>query len=265
MSLTPGLAPVGREKSVLDSAPQIFFPSRVLVFNGAAAGHGTGNLIALLENGSVVAETFLPGRGASERFAPATRALLERAGWGGSVLGKNLDINLEKNGSENEKTRERPPLCVIAVTGPGSFTGLRASLALAAGLARGWSCPAYGVSLGSAVRATLNRPEAAVLCLARRGRIFVDPPTGAPYGLPIGEVAPERWRVVAGDAVAGPDALSDLLTRLENGPEILPCAMPDAIGILRAAQEGKTLPLSPLYVDPPEAKPPAGGLRPAPV
>ncbi|MCX5616584.1 tRNA (adenosine(37)-N6)-threonylcarbamoyltransferase complex dimerization subunit type 1 TsaB [Bombella sp. TMW 2.2559] len=226
-------------------------PERCLVLNGAGAGRGKSNLIALLEQGVVVDEQVLSGRGASERFAPAVQAMLARSGW------------------------DKPPERVVAVVGPGSFTGLRASLSLAAGLVRGWNCQGIGVRLGDALRATMQREDATILCLARRRRVFVDPPGRKAYALPVPEIQPGCWPAVAGDAVYGEDALPEL-----NGSQgeallghqviRLPHAVPTAAGIFEASCQATTHgdvqshALEPLYVDPPEAKPPAGGLRPAP-
>lgn len=225
-------------------------PERCLVLNGAGAGRGQSNLIAVLERGIVVEEKVLSGRGASERFAPAVQALLARSGW------------------------QQPPELVAAIVGPGSFTGLRASLSLAAGLVRGWNCRGVGVRLGDALRATMQHDEATILCLARRGRVFVDPPGRPAYALPVEDIRPDSWPAVAGDAVYGDDALPELSG--EPGDCLLgrqtvrfPYAVPSAEGIFRAAcqalaQGDRAYPLEPLYVDPPEAKLPAGGLRPAP-
>lgn len=225
-------------------------PERCLVLNGAGAGRGQSNLIAVLDRGVVVVEQVLSGRGASERFAPAVQALLAQAGW------------------------QQPPDMVAAIVGPGSFTGLRASLSLAAGLVRGWNCRGVGVRLGDALRATMQHDEATILCLARRGRVFVDTPRSPAYALPVEDIRPDSWPAVAGDAVYGEDALSELSGEpgnvlLGRRTVRLPHAVPSADGIFRAAcqafgQEGQAYPLGPLYVDPPEAKPPAGGLRPAP-
>ncbi|MCX5620350.1 MULTISPECIES: tRNA (adenosine(37)-N6)-threonylcarbamoyltransferase complex dimerization subunit type 1 TsaB [Bombella] len=224
-------------------------PERCLVLNGAGAGRGLSNLIALLEGGTVIAQQSLAGRGASERFAPTVQALLAQAGW------------------------SHPPDLLAAIIGPGSFTGLRASLSLAAGLARGWSCQGVGVRLGDAMRASLQRKDATILCLARRGRVFVDPPGNAVYALPVEEISPGLWPAIAGDAVYGEDALPDLTgamgeARLGRESERLPLAAPTAEGIFQAAIEGLQTPqsyaLEPLYIDPPEARPPAGGLRLAP-
>lgn len=206
-------------------------PVRTVVFNGAGAGTGTTNLIALVEDGRVVAEKLLTGRGASEHFAPALRSLLEEGQW------------------------VEAPDAVVAVIGPGSFTGLRASLSLAAGLAAGWNCPTIGVTLGAAIRATLGRPDVACVSLARRGRFFVDPPSGEVFAISADDLDETVFSAIAGDG---------LQERSSWKCPTIPCVAPDAPGIVRAAQGRMAGPLGPLYVDPPEAKPPAAGLRPLP-
>lgn len=91
---------------------------------------------------------------------------------------------------------------VVAVIGPGSFTGLRSSLSLAAGLAAGWNCPTIGVTLGAAIRATLARPDAVCVSIARRGRVFVDPPHGPVTASQTADLDPTGWACVTGDAVS---------------------------------------------------------------
>lgn len=209
---------------------------RLLILNGAGAGDGLTNLIAAVEGGKVVAQRRLPGRGASERFAPELRAVLHEAGWHGAG----------RRGADG----------VAAVVGPGSFTGLRAALSLAMGLAAGWNCPSFGVTLGAAIRATLGREDVTCVSIARRGRFFVDPPEG-----PVFAVQAEALALPAGAAVAG-DAVP--LLRGE-ALDLLDQAAPDALGLAKAASRGTPRPLVPLYIDPPEAKPPAAGLRPAPL
>lgn len=205
---------------------------KTLVFNGAGAGAGHTNLIALIDGENVVAQRLMAGRGASEQFAPLVRDLLHEAGWAGA------------------------PDLVAAVVGPGSFTGLRASLSLAAGLSAGWGCPVVGVTLGAAIRATLGRPDVTCVSVARRGRVFVDSPEGAVIAVQTDVLDASCWKAAAGDAVAEVSGLSC---------EVLDCVAPTALGILHAARDGRSRPLMPLYVDPPEAKPPAAGLRPAPL
>ncbi|MBM3097279.1 tRNA (adenosine(37)-N6)-threonylcarbamoyltransferase complex dimerization subunit type 1 TsaB [Gluconobacter cerinus] len=204
---------------------------KTVVFNGAGAGTGSTNLVALVEDGRIVAEQHLAGRGASEHFAPALRTVLEAGGWSGS------------------------PDRVVAVIGPGSFTGLRASLSLAAGLAAGWGCPTIGVTLGAAIRATLGQPDVTCISVARRGRYFVDPPMGEVFAVSADDLDASALEVIAGDAVS----------ERETWPcRVVACVAPDALGIVRAAETLPSGPLMPLYVDPPEAKPPAAGLRPLP-
>ncbi|WP_415545002.1 tRNA (adenosine(37)-N6)-threonylcarbamoyltransferase complex dimerization subunit type 1 TsaB [Gluconobacter oxydans] len=205
---------------------------RAVVFNGAGAGTGLTSLVALVEDGLVVAEKLMAGRGASEHFAPAIRELLTQNNWTTS------------------------PDRVVAVIGPGSFTGLRSSLSLAAGLAAGWNCPTIGVTLGAAIRATLARPDAVCVSIARRGRVFVDPPHGPVTASQTADLDPTGWACVTGDAVS---------EKTDWPCPVLPCEAPYALGIVQAAQGVTPGPLMPLYVDPPEAKPPAAGLRPAPL
>lgn len=205
---------------------------RTVVFNGAGAGTGLTSLVALVEDGDVVAEKLMAGRGASEHFAPAIRDLLVQNGW------------------------TTAPDRVIAVIGPGSFTGLRSSLSLAAGLAAGWNCPAFGVTLGAAIRATLARPDAVCVSIARRGRVFIDPPQGPVVARQTVDLEAAGWACVTGDAV----------TEKQDWPcPVLPCETPSVAGILQAAEHAVPGALMPLYVDPPEAKPPAAGLRSAPL
>lgn len=228
---------------------------RLLLLNGAGAGKGESNLIALSEGSEVIASQILAGRGASERFAPSVCALLKQAGWGSAPDG------------------------VVAIVGPGSFTGLRASLSLASGLARGWGTLAIGLRLGDAMRASISddviREKLAILCLARRGRVFIDPPHNAEiYAAQISDLQPALWEYIAGDAVVGGDGLEELIGEKgcfkgEGAPHIYPLMAPTPQGMIKAAQsvilgEKQNYSLIPLYIDPPEVKIPAVGLRPAP-
>ena len=206
--------------------------SRTVVFNGAGAGAGLTSLVALVEDGRVVAEKLMAGRGASEHFAPAIRDLLAQNDWATA------------------------PDRVVAVLGSGSFTGLRSSLSLAAGLAAGWNCPTIGVTLGAAIRATLGSPDAVCVSIARRGRVFVDPPHGPVTASQTVDLDPADWACVTGDAVS---------EKSDWPCPVLSCEAPTALGIVRAAQSVSPGPLMPLYVDPPEAKPLAAGLRPLPL
>ncbi len=162
-----------------------------------------------------------------------------------------------------------PALDGVAVTvGPGSFTGLRASIALAQGLAAGSKAILVGVTVAEALCAAVSVPDRAVWVAidSRRGRLFllrdgaVESFAHAALPVAYGKIA------VAGDAAA------DVAARLAaRGVDVMltdarqPWARHVATVALRRLT-GALAPIAvqPLYVDPPEAKLPAGGLRPAP-
>ena len=160
-------------------------------------------------------------------------------------------------------------LDAIAVTvGPGSFTGLRAAIALAQGLGLAAGVPVHGMSMTEAFGAafpTLHRPLWIALT-ARRGRFFLER-DGHAEAFDDGDVpAPDRPIALAGDragevaailAARGHDVmLTD--ARFCSGAAI-------AAALRHLVAGGHALrPAAPLYVDPPEAKLPASGLRPPP-
>lgn len=161
-------------------------------------------------------------------------------------------------------------LDAIAVTvGPGSFTGLRAALALAHGLALGSSRPVLGVTVAEALADAvpgLTR-ELWVAIDSRRDRIFLQRGAGAfethavdALPLPAGAVA------LAGDAA--PEVASRLAARgadvVLTGARLPLARHVAAVGVRRLAGVLSPLAALPMYVDPPEARPPAGGLRPPP-
>jgi tRNA threonylcarbamoyl adenosine modification protein YeaZ len=165
-------------------------------------------------------------------------------------------------------------VATVAVNiGPGSFTGLRASIAFAAGFAAGASVPLIAVTIAEALAFTLDSTPAdpAIWCAldARQGRLFLHQAG-----------APEDWAVVrlddpplphapvrlTGDAAA---ALGEALAARGCAAEITPATAPHARGVAAAALAritGRLAPLAlqPLYVDPPRALLPRGGLRPPP-
>lgn len=149
--------------------------------------------------------------------------------------------------------------------GPGSFTGLRTSLALAQGFAAAAGVPLWGVKTAQAFAQAfpqLHRPLWVVL-RARKGRLYVlRDGTEASFAdadlpMPRGPIA------LAGEAAN--EAAARLAARgadvtLTNGRII------DPLWVARAAQaQDAPAPALPVYVDPPEAKLPARGLRPQPV
>jgi len=177
-------------------------------------------------------------------------------------------------------------LSFVAVSvGPGSFTGLRASLAFAQGLAAGAGFPVIGVTVAEALAVAAAAEAGAgagaeagaeagawpLWCAldGRNGRLFLHR-----GGLP------EAWEIASLDdpprppapvALAG-DAAEALGTVLrERGFPVvvttarLSHAREVAIAGLRRAR-GRLPPLAatPLYIDPPRAALPKGGLRPPP-
>ena len=148
----------------------------------------------------------------------------------------------------------------VAVTvGPGSFTGLRAAIALAQGIALAAGVPVVGVTVGAALAG--DDPATWTAVDSKRGRVFlergglIESVALADLPLPTGPI------VLAGDAalLVG-EALADRGASISlRNP-----ALPDPIGIARAMRLGRTVPAQPVYVEPPAARQgPAG--RPAPV
>lgn len=159
----------------------------------------------------------------------------------------------------------------VAVTvGPGSFTGLRAALALAHGIALAAGRPVVGVSMVEALGEVVAERGGRTLWVAidsRRGRVFLHRGEGDFFAAALDALPfPEGPVVVAGDAAEavaaglaakGADvALSD--ARLPLARHVA------AVGAARLAGVLAPLAAQPLYVDPPEARLPAGGLRPPP-
>lgn len=157
-----------------------------------------------------------------------------------------------------------PPLLdLIAVTvGPGSFTGLRAGLALAHGIALAAGVPLVGVSVREALAEALPHLGHRTLWCAidsRRQRIFLER-DGAVVALALDDLPrPDRPVAVAGDAaiaVAARLAARDVDVMLTDAR--LPVARHVAlVGARRLAGELPPRAAQPIYVDPPEARLPA--------
>ncbi|MSP29848.1 MAG: tRNA (adenosine(37)-N6)-threonylcarbamoyltransferase complex dimerization subunit type 1 TsaB [Acetobacteraceae bacterium] len=161
-------------------------------------------------------------------------------------------------------------LDAVAVTiGPGSFTGIRAALSFAHGLALGAGIPVIGVTVGEALADSLPHLGLRQLWVAidsRRDRIFLEHGENI-ESLFLADLPNSDFPIaLAGDAaitVAARLAARDHNVMLTNAR--LP--MPRHIAMAALARHtGRLVPreAQPLYVDPPEAKPPAAGLRPAP-
>lgn len=203
--------------------------------------------VSLVRNGALVAGRTAPsGRGQSTRLAPMTDSVLRQAGQSALTLH------------------------AIAVTvGPGSFTGLRAALALAHGIGAA-GIPVVGVTIAEALAPQAGPQPGRTLWTvidSRRDHVFLH--DGATWrSTAIATIAkPDHKVALAGDAAdsvaahlraIGADAIATD-ARLPEGQHIAEAALARLAGVL------PPLPAQPLYIDPPEAKLPAGGLRPAPL
>lgn len=231
--------------------------------DGAPAGADARAVIACLvvRDGvpSVLATRVATGRGAAEQFPQLATELFAQCGWNHAM-----------------------PELVGVVVGPGSFTGLRASVAFAHGLAAGCGCAVVGVTVGEAMAPALHAagmaPPARLLCctIARRGRVFIETSgqDGEGQG---GDARVSAHMLETLDLPPGPlllagngaqwvkDSMPD-----RDDVRLFPLVQPDPMGIATIALrrwrgELPPRPAQPLYVDAPEARLPAAGLRPAPV
>jgi tRNA threonylcarbamoyladenosine biosynthesis protein TsaB len=155
-------------------------------------------------------------------------------------------------------------LDLIAVTvGPGSFTGIRGGVALALGMAVASGLPAVAVTVGEALADSLPQLGGRTLwCVtaSRRGRIFLEVGDEV-LSVAIAELPAPRGKV----AIAGA-AAADIASRLAaQGADVMltDARLPTGRHIAAVAQRrwlGTIRPLAvePLYVDPPQAKLPAG-------
>ena len=217
--------------------------TRILALDAA----GTRCSVAIVADGRLVASRSEPGgRGQSAALAPMLEAVLAEAGCSADRLDG------------------------IAVTvGPGSFTGLRAALSLAHGLAAAAGLRVAGVSLPEALAEALPGLRGRALWVAidsRRGRVFLAR-CGQILAVALGALPAAGGPVaVAGDAAIAVAARlaargDDVWLTDARLPEIAAVA---AVGARRLAGRIPWLEAQPMYIDPPEAKLPAGGLRPAP-
>ncbi len=163
------------------------------------------------------------------------------------------------------------PDLVAVVVGPGSFTGLRAGIAVAQGVALGAGVAVVGVSVTEALAESLPQLGGRVLWVAshaRPGRVFLDRGGDVPVAsVELSQIPATRERIaVAGDAaieVAGALAGRGLDVMLTSAKTPLP-RLVAMIGARRAAGDLPPCDAIPMYIDAPEAKLPAAGLRPAP-
>jgi tRNA threonylcarbamoyl adenosine modification protein YeaZ len=190
----------------------------------------------------------------ARRFVDARPGLIE-------TLPSLMQVCIQESGVNIE---------AVAVTiGPGSFTGLRTAIALAQGFAAAANIPLLGVKVDEAFAVAfpvLHRPLW-VAVRARRDRIFLIR-DGVAQGFADAEIPRTRLQV----ALAG-NAANEVAARLAAGGTdviLTNARMIDPAWVARAALARQAAglpahPAQPVYVDPPEAKLPAAGLRPEPV
>ncbi len=159
---------------------------------------------------------------------------------------------------------------VAATVGPGSFTGLRAALALAEGLCAGSGARLLGVAVAEALAEAVPPMPGRTLWVAldsrRRDRVFLAaegtvgalrpadlPRPGGPVAL-AGDAAPlaAAWLAARGDDVLLTDA------RRPRAADVA------RVALRRLRGEIPALAARPLYLDPPEARLPVESRRPAP-
>ncbi|WP_419895863.1 tRNA (adenosine(37)-N6)-threonylcarbamoyltransferase complex dimerization subunit type 1 TsaB [Roseomonas sp. USHLN139] len=216
---------------------------RILALDGALARASA----AVWAEGRVLAARAAEGaRGQAVALPPMVAAVLAEAG----VAAASLDA-------------------VAAVVGPGGFTGIRAALALAQGVALAAGRPAIGVSTGEALAASLPEELRAAHAVwsatdTRRGRILLErfapgslTPLGPPEPFPLDALpVPEGVVALVGDAAPL------LAAQLGDRALLTGALLPDAAAVAAVAAlrlQGKLPPRAclPLYVEPPAVTPPA--------
>ncbi len=154
---------------------------------------------------------------------------------------------------------------VVATRGPGSFTGVRVALATAQGLAMALGVPAHGYSSLLAQAARSDAPECLAVQPARRGFAYAQrhargaarpEPLEEPRIVALGELAASDLPVVAPAGLA-----------LAAGTPLAAVSRTTAEALLALfAQEREPDPatLTPMYLEPAPATPPARKTTPWP-
>ena len=202
--------------------------------------------VAILREGAVLAERSAGmERGHAEHLAPMAKAVLDEAG----VSVTDLDR-------------------IGVVVGPGGFTGVRVALSFARGLVIGTEVPAVGVTSLAALAGNVKAPKDALIAPvidARRGQVYA-----ALYDSSLNEklspfvASPEEaFRRLQDAARSKPVMLvgtgATLLGKIPTGWS--QADAPDQIDARIVARLAGQAPLSsgpprPLYLRPPDAKPP---------
>jgi tRNA threonylcarbamoyladenosine biosynthesis protein TsaB len=159
---------------------------------------------------------------------------------------------------------------IAATVGPGSFTGIRAALALAHGIGLAARVPVIAVTMGEALAEALPHLGHRHLWFATdsaRGHLFLER-AGSVLA-----IAPDHLPVPDGPvAIAGTAAIEVAARLAARDADVMltDAKLPQPRHIAMAARRrhaGELPPRAalPLYVDPPAVRLPAGGLRPPPL
>jgi tRNA threonylcarbamoyladenosine biosynthesis protein TsaB len=181
---------------------------------------------------------------------------------------------MEEAGTAHTDT-ERDIELVAVTVGPGSFTGIRAGLALAHGIGLALGVPIIGVTIGEAIAEAfpqLGDRALWVVTDSRRGHIFLEQPGCLEQNSEIVSLAQDALpRPPHKVAIAGAAAKAIAAQLAASGANVMLTdarfALPRHIALVATRRHAGTLPpraAQPVYVDPPEARLPAAGLRPPP-
>ncbi|CAK7192991.1 hypothetical protein COMNV_01202 [Commensalibacter sp. Nvir] len=224
----------------------------ILILNGASSSQSAPNFISIVKKSAeryeILDEVKTTLRGGPERFPYYYQQFMKK-----NIL-QSSQINF-----------------IAAIVGPGSFTGLRASLAFGSGLQFGLNCPVIGLTRGDVFFSSLDaeycEKEFWHVTYARRNRVFIETNKNkhvSAYDLE-DVVIPDRELWICGESAA---------TLMNNESSFLHLYTDykeaDALKIAHAAMRcrgssTKIRAFYPVYVDPPEAKLPQKGLRPYPL
>ena len=215
-------------------------PMRILVLDSASGRRAA----AVIQDGFVLAERIEAGTQGHEAVLPVmARAVLTECG---GAIG------------------------LVAVTvGPGSFTGIRAGLALAHGIGLAAGVTVIGVTVGEAIADALPRLGRRALWIvadARRGHVFLERRHAIDIAALDALPMPDGPVAIAGasaNGVAASLAAKGVDVMLTNA-RFAASGHIAAVAARRLAGRLAPLAAQPLYVVPPDAKLPAGGLRPPP-
>ena len=183
---------------------------------------------ALIEHDSLIDERHeLVGRGHAERLVPMIEDLL-----GG-----------------------RRPKAIVVDCGPGSFTGTRVGLAAAHGLAIGWGVPLHGYSSLALLAAMAGATPSAAALHGGHGEIFVQSYGGDPLHAldELRSLRPDEAAAVIDTPLVVGSAAAALVAARGAGEAI--DMLPRAASVRMLPPPLRSLPATPIYGRPPDAKP----------